>query len=109
MRRGTRYVDAAGLDWVRVSPRMVYVEGSRPSLAEGFTRRTFTTMIEGVRERAFSEDLIAPARVPVYRAEVFRKPSTCTRQMPADGLGMDTASDAEVPVALEATSCPFGP
>jgi len=34
---------------------------------------------------------------------------TCTRQMPAGGLGMDTASDAEVPVALEATSCPFGP
>src|SRR5687767_7340471 len=49
------------------------------------------------------------AALPVYRVEVFRKPLSCTRQVPAGGLGMDTASDAEVPVALVATSCPFGP
>jgi ubiquinone/menaquinone biosynthesis C-methylase UbiE len=42
----------AGFDSVRVSPRMVYVDSSRPQLAEGFTRRTFTAMIEGVRESA---------------------------------------------------------
>src|ERR671918_2319819 len=40
----------AGFDAVRVSPRMVYVDASRPNLVEGFTRRTFTAMIEGVRE-----------------------------------------------------------
>ncbi len=40
----------AGFDAVRVDPRMVYADSSRPELADGFTRRTFTAMIEGVRE-----------------------------------------------------------
>jgi SAM-dependent methyltransferase len=40
----------AGFADVRVSPRTVYVDGSRPALAEQFTRRTFTGMIESVRE-----------------------------------------------------------
>jgi len=52
---------AAGLDAVRVSPRMVYVDGSRPELIEGFTRRTFTAMIEGVRTPAVAAGLIEPA------------------------------------------------
>ena len=42
----------AGYADVRVSPRTVYVDGSRPDLAEGFTRRTFTAMVEGVGARA---------------------------------------------------------
>jgi SAM-dependent methyltransferase len=42
----------AGLDRVRVSPRMVYVDSSRPELVEGFTKKTFTAMIEGVRDAA---------------------------------------------------------
>jgi SAM-dependent methyltransferase len=50
----------AGLDAVRVSPRMVYVDSSRPDLVEGFTRRTFTAMIEGVREPAIAAGLIEP-------------------------------------------------
>ena len=53
---------AAGLDAVRVSPRMVYVDGSRPDLVDGFTRRTFTAMIEGVREPALAAALIEPER-----------------------------------------------
>lgn len=51
----------AGLDTVRVSPRMVYVDASRPDLVDGFTRKTFTAMIEGVRESAISAGLIEPA------------------------------------------------
>lgn len=47
---------------VRVSPRMVYVDSSRPRLVEGFTRKTFTAMIEGVREAALAAKLISPAR-----------------------------------------------
>ena len=43
---------AAGLQAVRVSPRMVYVDSSRPDLVDGFTRKTFTAMIEGVRQSA---------------------------------------------------------
>lgn len=50
----------AGLDVVRVSPRMVYVDASRPDLVEGFTRKTFTAMIEGIREPAIAAGLIEP-------------------------------------------------
>ncbi len=50
----------AGFDAVRVSPRMVYVDSSRPDLVDGFTRKTFTAMIEGVRESAIATGLIEP-------------------------------------------------
>jgi SAM-dependent methyltransferase len=52
----------AGLDAVRVSPRMVYVDASRPELVEGFTRLTFTAMVEGVREPALAAGLIEAER-----------------------------------------------
>ena len=48
----------AGLEAVRVSPRMVYVDSSRPELVDGFTRKTFTAMIEGVRESAIEAGLM---------------------------------------------------
>ena len=48
----------AGFDEVSVSPRMVYVDSSRPWLVEGFTRNTFTAMVEGVREKALDLKLI---------------------------------------------------
>jgi SAM-dependent methyltransferase len=51
----------AGLDAVHVSARMVYVDSSRPELVDGFTRRTFTAMIEGVREPAIAAGLIEPS------------------------------------------------
>jgi SAM-dependent methyltransferase len=51
----------AGFAAVRVSPRMVYVDSSRPDLVDGFTRKTFTAMIEGVREPAIRAGLVEPA------------------------------------------------
>ena len=51
----------AGLDAVHVSPRMVYVDSSRPDLVDGITRKTFTAMIEGVRESAIEAGLSDPA------------------------------------------------
>lgn len=48
---------AAGLRTVRVSPRQVYVDGSRPELADGFVRRTFTAMVAGVRDEAIRAGL----------------------------------------------------
>ncbi len=48
----------AGFDDVRVSPRMVYVDSSKPGLVDGFTRKTFTAMIEGVRSSALDAGLI---------------------------------------------------
>ena len=50
----------AGLDAVRVSPRTVYADASRPELVDGFTRKTFTAMIEGIRGRAVATGLIEP-------------------------------------------------
>ncbi len=47
----------AGLNGVRVSPRMVYVDASRPALVDAFIRRTFTAMIEGVRAPAIAAGL----------------------------------------------------
>ena len=52
----------AGFDAVRVSPRMVYVDASRPALVEGFTKKTFTAMVEGVRDAAIEAGIVAPAR-----------------------------------------------
>ena len=51
---------AAGYHSVRVSPRMVYVDSSRPQLVDGFTKKTFTAMIEGVREPATRAGIIQP-------------------------------------------------
>jgi len=43
---------------IRVSPRLVYVDDSKPSLVEGFTKKTFTAMIEGIRDSAIEAGLI---------------------------------------------------
>lgn len=48
----------AGLSNVAVSPRMVYVDRTRPKLVEGFIRDTFTAMIEGARGEAVSKGLL---------------------------------------------------
>jgi SAM-dependent methyltransferase len=51
-------LQAAGFGAVRVSPRMVYVDSSRPELVDGFTRNTFTAMIEGVRAPALEAGIV---------------------------------------------------
>lgn len=50
-------LNGAGFGAIHVSPRMVYVDASRPELVDGFTRKTFTAMIEGVRESAIAGEL----------------------------------------------------
>src|SRR5260370_29924555 len=51
----------AGLRNLKVSPRMVYVDSSRPAVIEGFTRNTFTAMGEGVRQQALAAGLVDAA------------------------------------------------
>ncbi|MDD1665302.1 MAG: methyltransferase domain-containing protein [Methanomicrobiales archaeon] len=51
----------AGFRDTAVSPRMVYVDASRPELIEGFTKQTFTAMVEGVRDEALKQGLISEA------------------------------------------------
>jgi hypothetical protein len=48
----------AGYQNVRVSPRFVYADSSRPAMVEGFTRNTYIAMVEGVRDLAIKEGLI---------------------------------------------------
>ena len=50
----------AGYSNVRVSPRMVYVDSSKPELVDGFTKKTFAAMIEGIREPALKAGLVDP-------------------------------------------------
>jgi ubiquinone/menaquinone biosynthesis C-methylase UbiE len=51
----------AGFRDCTVSPRMVYVDSSRPRFVEGFTKNTFTAMIEGVREPVLREGILDAA------------------------------------------------
>jgi SAM-dependent methyltransferase len=53
-------VAGAGYTDVSVSPRMVYVDASRPHLVEGFTKLTFTAMVEGVAEDVRKQGLMSP-------------------------------------------------
>lgn len=48
----------AGLEDVTVSPRMVYVDRTKPHLAVSFIRDTFTAMVQGVREKAISGGML---------------------------------------------------
>jgi SAM-dependent methyltransferase len=52
-------VAGAGYSDVRVSPRMVYVDASRPGLVEGFTKLTFTAMVEGIADEVHRQGLMS--------------------------------------------------
>jgi SAM-dependent methyltransferase len=49
----------AGFPSAHVSPRMVYVDASKPALVDGFIRNTFIAMIEGVRSAAIAAGLLS--------------------------------------------------
>jgi SAM-dependent methyltransferase len=55
------FLTGSGFTGVQVSPRMVYVDASRPDLVEGFTKQTFIAMVEGVRDEALGSDLMTGA------------------------------------------------
>lgn len=65
-------LNEAGFDAVRVSPRMVYVDSSRPGLVDGFTRKTFTAMVEGVRDSAIASGLASEADFDRGIADLYR-------------------------------------
>jgi ubiquinone/menaquinone biosynthesis C-methylase UbiE len=66
----------AGYHEVRVSPRMVYVDSSKPDFVDGFTKKTFTAMIEGVRESAIEAGLIASDLFDQGIADLYRTAQT---------------------------------
>jgi len=62
----------AGFHAVHVRPLMVYVDASRPELVDGFTRKTFTAMIEGVRDDAIAAGLVTPERFDQGIRDLYR-------------------------------------
>ena len=62
----------AGLDAVHVSPRMVYVDASKPDLVDGFTKKTFTAMIEGVRDSALAAGIVEPEAFDAGIRDLYR-------------------------------------
>jgi len=51
-------LNRAGFREVRVSPRFVYADPSRPQWVDGFTEKTFIAMVEGVREPALAAGMM---------------------------------------------------
>jgi SAM-dependent methyltransferase len=51
----------SNFEGITVSPRMVYVDASRPDLVEGFTKNTFIAMVQGVKEQAIRSRLMEEA------------------------------------------------
>jgi len=51
-------LEAAGFETIKVSPRQVYVDDSNPAWVEGFTKNTFTAMIQGISKEAIAQQLI---------------------------------------------------
>jgi hypothetical protein len=50
----------------------VYVDQSRPELVDSFTRKTFTAMVEGVRDSALAAGLIEPDRFDAGIRDLYR-------------------------------------
>lgn len=66
----------AGFSEIHVSPRMVYVDSSKPELVEGFTKKTFTAMIEGIRKSALESELMSEADFDKGVADLYRTAET---------------------------------
>ena len=62
----------AGYRDVYVSPRMVYADAGRPALVDGFTRKTFTAMVEGVGEQAVDQGLMDEASWAAGIRDLYR-------------------------------------
>ncbi len=65
-------VTSAGYQDVQVSPRMVYADASRPQLVEGFTKLTFTAMVEGVRAPAIAAGMMTADEFDAGVADLYR-------------------------------------
>ena len=53
-------LQSAGFENVRVSPRMVYADKSRPLMQHQFVLQTIVPMVEGIRIEALAKNLMSP-------------------------------------------------
>lgn len=65
-------LERAGFENPFVSPRMVYVDASRPAYVEGFTKNTFIAMVEGIREQAIGSGMLDPPAWDRGIADLYR-------------------------------------
>jgi SAM-dependent methyltransferase len=65
-------LEQAGFKSICVSPRMVYADPSKPDLVDGFTRKTFTAMIEGVRSATIEAGLMDSASIDQGISDLYR-------------------------------------
>jgi len=63
---------AAGFSDVYVSPRLVYADASRPAMVDGFIRKTFTAMVEGVRDEAVAAGMMSAADFDAGVRDLYR-------------------------------------
>lgn len=68
-------LEAVDFQAIKVSPRQVYVDDSRPELVEGFTKNTFTAMIQGIAEDAIQKQLISRQEMQHGIADLLRTAS----------------------------------
>ncbi len=62
----------AGFHTPCVTPRVVYVDASTPELVDSFTRKTFTWMVEAVREEALAARIIDAATFDAGIRDLYR-------------------------------------
>jgi len=48
----------SGFEEIEVSPKIVYVDSSKPELVEGFNKRTIIKMVDGVKDQAIESGMI---------------------------------------------------
>lgn len=53
-------IKRAGFRDIHVTPRQVYADSSRPEWVEGFTKNTFTAMVEGAGDQALKKGFVDP-------------------------------------------------
>ena len=62
----------AGYEAPCVTPRVVYVDATTPDLVDSFTRKTFTWMVEAVREEALAARIIDAATFDAGIRDLYR-------------------------------------
>lgn len=65
-------LNQAGFEQIKVTPRQVYVDDSLPHLVEGFTKNTFTAMIQGIAEEAIVNDIITKKEMEAGIADLHK-------------------------------------
>jgi ubiquinone/menaquinone biosynthesis C-methylase UbiE len=55
-------LQASGFGEVKVEPRMVYIDSSKPGLVDGFILKTIIPMVEGVKEQALEMQMMGEER-----------------------------------------------